>query len=306
MCKSLTIHFGISRARVHFMPSLCLFMQHQTVRRKLVSCCCCCFLSLLVLGPSILQSAAAWNNHRLSMTTTRRTVLQKLILASPFSTLVNVTPSFARNLPEPTTADLSRTGTVEALVPVLRLQDSLSSVELYLSEPGASISGIDSFLKSVPRDETTFKSIFDQYSDPISYKQKFVDQNAFLVYYTKGFDGPGRPSIESDLPVKQTVQYGTSTTSVAVSIHTVRPLRKYKLRRKTAISCLLTTIFLDKQELEMMHGWLMMTFVLNSTFKKRMQPLMLATFFHLCGKHLLPSKVTWPKRRRRTKMPPKL
>jgi hypothetical protein len=28
------------------------------------------------------------------------------------------------------------------------------------------------------------------------------------VYYTKGFDGPGRPSIESDLPVKQTLQYG--------------------------------------------------------------------------------------------------
>jgi len=28
------------------------------------------------------------------------------------------------------------------------------------------------------------------------------------VYYTKGFDGPGRPSIEDDLPVKQTLQYG--------------------------------------------------------------------------------------------------
>lgn len=36
-----------------------------------------------------------------------------------------------------------------------------------------------------------------------------MDQNAFLVYYSKGFDGLGRPSIESDLPVKQTIQYGT-------------------------------------------------------------------------------------------------
>eukprot|EP00797_Seminavis_robusta_P033364 Sro770_g200080.1 n/a (166) ;mRNA; r:47917-48414 len=60
----------------------------------------------------------------------------------------------------------------------------------------------------VPREETTFKQLLDAYSDPVSYKQKFVDQNAFLVYYTKGFDGPGRPQIEDDLPVKQTLQYG--------------------------------------------------------------------------------------------------
>lgn len=63
-------------------------------------------------------------------------------------------------------------------------------------------------IQSIPSQENRFKAIFDAYSDPVSYKQKFVDQNAFLVYYTKGFDGPGRPSIESDLPVKQTMQYG--------------------------------------------------------------------------------------------------
>jgi hypothetical protein len=63
-------------------------------------------------------------------------------------------------------------------------------------------------IKAIPTTEQSFKSIFDAYSDPISYKQRFVDQNAFLVYYTKGFDGPGRPSMESDLPVKQTFQYG--------------------------------------------------------------------------------------------------
>ena len=49
----------------------------------------------------------------------------------------------------------------------------------------------------------------DAYSVPVSYKQRFVDANAFLVYYSKGFDGPGRPTIEQDLPVKQTLQYGS-------------------------------------------------------------------------------------------------
>ena len=44
---------------------------------------------------------------------------------------------------------------------------------------------------------------------PVSYKQKFLDQNAFLVYYTKGFDGPGRPNIEEDDTNSiQTIQYG--------------------------------------------------------------------------------------------------
>ncbi|CAJ1935067.1 unnamed protein product [Cylindrotheca closterium] len=55
----------------------------------------------------------------------------------------------------------------------------------------------------------TFKRLFDAYSDPVSYKQKFLDQNAFLVYYTKGFDGPGRPNIEEDdSNEKQTLQFG--------------------------------------------------------------------------------------------------
>jgi hypothetical protein len=61
---------------------------------------------------------------------------------------------------------------------------------------------------AIPRDEQAFKRVFDEYSDPVSYKQKFLDQNAFLVYYTRGFDGPNRPSLEEDLPERQTLQYG--------------------------------------------------------------------------------------------------
>ena len=31
-------------------------------------------------------------------------------------------------------------------------------------------------------------------------KQVYMDQNAFLVYYTQGFDGPGRPKMEDEAP----------------------------------------------------------------------------------------------------------
>ena len=66
--------------------------------------------------------------------------------------------------------------------------------------------------RSIPRGETQFKRIFDAYSTPVSYKQKFLDQNAFLVYYSNGFDGPGRPNIEmngEDVTNRvQTLQYG--------------------------------------------------------------------------------------------------
>jgi hypothetical protein len=61
---------------------------------------------------------------------------------------------------------------------------------------------------SLPTDESSFKRIFDAYSVPVSYKQKWMDSNAFLVYYTQGFDGPGRPSLETDLNEIQTQQYG--------------------------------------------------------------------------------------------------
>ena len=103
--------------------------------------------------------------------------------------------SCARNLPLPTGAGFDKTGTVQALMPIVRLRQSLNGPVLNLPYV-------------IPRDEQTFKRLFDEYSDPVSYKQKFLDQNAFIVYYTRGFDGPNRPLIEEDLPEKQMLQYG--------------------------------------------------------------------------------------------------
>ncbi|KAH8077625.1 hypothetical protein JL720_10010 [Aureococcus anophagefferens] len=49
-------------------------------------------------------------------------------------------------------------------------------------------------LAEPPRDEKSFKRLFDEYSSDVSYKQKYMDSNAFVVYYTKGFDGRTGPT----------------------------------------------------------------------------------------------------------------
>lgn len=142
-------------------------------------------------------------------------------------------PALARNIPVSNGADTSKVGTVSALLPIIMLRTNLSSLRQSLKEqrsekgdrPSDTIAKTKAaliFTKSggnierssasatIPIMEADFKRIFDSYSDQVSYKQKFLDQNAFLVYYTNGYDGPGRDSLEKD-PVneRQTLQFGT-------------------------------------------------------------------------------------------------
>ena len=146
-----------------------------------------------------------------------------LVLAGP------VYPALASNMPVSNGADTSKVGTVSALLPVVKLRTDLESLRQTLEEQhknnvDGSLSAITktktaiSFTKSegssnksttISTVETDFKRLFDSYSEQVSYKQKFLDQNAFLVYYTKGYDGPGRESMEKD-PVneRQTLQFG--------------------------------------------------------------------------------------------------
>jgi hypothetical protein len=116
-------------------------------------------------------------------------------------------PALAANLPYVATSDLSKVGTFESLLPIIKLLDALQKLKDELQRSP------DAFLRrpldsQLPASEQSFKAIFDSYSDPVSYKQRFLDQNAFLVYYTRGFDGPGRPSIEEDVNIRQTLEYG--------------------------------------------------------------------------------------------------
>ena len=112
----------------------------------------------------------------------------------------------AANLPTDTGASAAQRGTVAGLVPIVELQSALRAASAALPDVGAVARALD----AVPTQEVAFKRTFDEFSEGVSYKQVWRDQNAFLVYYTGGFDGAGRPSIENDTPSeeRQRQQYG--------------------------------------------------------------------------------------------------
>lgn len=152
---------------------------------------------------------------------------------------VTSTSSFflvTKNLPDSYSVD-QKFGTIETLRPVVQLEQatrtiqkrliSLSQQEKEVGMKDALYELYDNIINNkfdvtrtsvangkimlmIPNDEIIFKRIFDEYSTPISYKQRYLDNNAFLVYYTKGYDGPNRPTIETydDIMTKQTIQYG--------------------------------------------------------------------------------------------------
>ena len=101
-------------------------------------------------------------------------------------------------------------GSLRALSRIEGLLRASKAAEASASANGA-LDDIRSALKeSYFLKEKGFKRIFDEYSEGVSYKQQFLDKNAFLVYYTGGFDGPGRGSIEKETPKEslQKAQYG--------------------------------------------------------------------------------------------------
>ena len=152
-------------------------------------------------------------NHALSLSgLNRRRALARIGLSSSTAFLLwggNADKSVARNLPESNGADLSKTGSVETLVPIVRMRASLQKTRQDLSSMSSSSDDDNVWKKcqGLPTlKETDFKRLFDEYSFPVSYKQRYLDQNAFLVYYTKGFDGPNRPSIETPNDPNETMQ----------------------------------------------------------------------------------------------------
>jgi hypothetical protein len=116
-------------------------------------------------------------------------------------------PAIARNLPESTGATGDQRGTAAALQPIMKMAKVVSSAASNLP---ADLKTCEQALRNVPENEASFKRLFDEYSEGISYKQQYKDKNAFLVYYTQGFDGPGRPSIEQEdaREALQRAQYG--------------------------------------------------------------------------------------------------
>ena len=116
----------------------------------------------------------------------------------------------AANLPSDTGASGKERGTLKALARVEECLRAAKTAEASAAA-GGSLSDIRSGLNpTFALKEKGFKKMFDEYSEGISYKQQFLDKNAFLVYYSGGFDGPGRESIEKESPAEalQKAQYG--------------------------------------------------------------------------------------------------
>jgi len=116
-------------------------------------------------------------------TATRRNVLQSILLGSSF-----YSPSLglAANLPPSTGADVSRTGSMETLLPVVAMEQSLLKAKSILISASQMTVELCSMLlrlltNSIPRKEIAFKRIFDAYSNPVSYKQKFLDQVSVIL-----------------------------------------------------------------------------------------------------------------------------
>jgi hypothetical protein len=160
----------------------------------------------------------------------RRTTLESILTVTLFPILLQgyvplVEPAAARNLPTATGADTSQTGTLQALLPIVALRQSLERVQEQRNNDRSTATAtatattlqrttLSLLLDAIPQQEVPFKRLFDAYSNRVSYKQAFMDQNAFLVYYSKGFDGPGRPTLEaaergdSESEQRQTLQFG--------------------------------------------------------------------------------------------------
>ena len=117
----------------------------------------------------------------------RRELFTKTLSAPVFI----ATSASAANLPQSTGADLSKTGSIDTLVPIVAMKQGLESVKSQLVSKSAEAKILpedcQAILKRlllqscIPRNENDFKKIFDAYSTKVSYKQKFLDQNAFLV-----------------------------------------------------------------------------------------------------------------------------
>jgi len=210
--------FGpMSASSMLSMPPITATSKQQRARRK---------------GSSLLKhhSKLQLNGEERHQLNSRRSLLQKTAASIITSTMTTTTTTGAvltsnpqsawcRNLPEGTGADLSSTGTITKLIPLLRMKLVLTNVQselLQISSLSSQLEDISrTITKEIPNNEKQFKKLFDEYSVPVSYKQKYMDSNAFLIYYTNGFDGIGRDSIEKDLKEdsdstisKQTLQYG--------------------------------------------------------------------------------------------------
>lgn len=128
----------------------------------------------------------------LDMPACRRSFVHGLVLTS---LACQAHGAWASSLPVDNGASGAKKGTQEALDAVLALNDHLRRARAAAERED--IDGCLAALSHVPADERAFKRVFDEYAEAPSFKTRWKDQNAFIVYYSRGFDGSNRPRLGS-------------------------------------------------------------------------------------------------------------
>ena len=143
--------------------------------------CAILWLDIFDLQPSLAYSIQS--RARFLQSAIHRHQVALVVTASTWVTTGAADASAAKNLPDPvTTSTTVASRSTEALQPILQLRRDLQHLAQEVqASPRPSDDTLSILVESLPRTETAFKAVFDRYSDPVSYKQKFVDQNAFLV-----------------------------------------------------------------------------------------------------------------------------
>ena len=158
--------------------------------------------SAAVSAASIVAASSSFAYHNIMFP------LATASAAAAAAVAAHPSAAVARNLPTSNGATGAQRGQPTSLVPVLIMQRSVATAAT--ATRTGDLAACSAALEGLPASETAFKKVFDEHSEGVSYKQEFLDKNAFLVYYTQGFDGPGRPSIEEDDPAsaKEKRQFG--------------------------------------------------------------------------------------------------
>lgn len=159
-----------------------------------------CLLALCCLVGNVLSLHIVFSGVHLRRALSSAVVGAGCLVGSTTLLMPPVAPCYAANLPESNGATGNKRGTKEALMPILEMQKVAEAAAALRG--GGDLAKIQKLLSSpvLPKSERSFKKLFDEFSLDVSYKQQYLDKNAFVVYYTRGFDGPGRANIEESTP----------------------------------------------------------------------------------------------------------
>jgi len=172
------------------------------MRRLMVSLAAAVATAMVVPTPPLARATARPVSARsTAWPVSTASLRRRSLLASGASWLAAAGSARAANMPVSNGASDKDIGQPRALAVVLQLRKRIATAEREAEAESTvrrKAQAVVDGLRSVESDERKFKAQFDAFSDRVAYKTRYMDSNAFLVYYTSGFDGPGRPAMVSD------------------------------------------------------------------------------------------------------------